>query len=261
MKRTPILVFSVLLSAFSLSRAAVQVTINSVVQQDSLITVTFGLNNDVAVAGLQFDLVDEPNAFVLNPTSVTAVGRLASVAMLTIVGQEVDTAASRTRYLWFSMSGATVAAGNDDHITATFAKVLPGAQAINLRVTAVYPSDAMGNNLDGSGDTFLFNMSSATEGENQVPATFALQQNYPNPFNPTTDIRYAVPNPSWVTLNVYDLRGNYIRNLVSVNHSAGYFTATWDGKDYNGMEVASGAYIYRLETQGRTIAKKMMLMR
>jgi len=91
--------------------------------------------------------------------------------------------------------------------------------------------------------------------------TFYLSQNYPNPFNPTTEIRYEVPFRDVVSLNIYNLRGELIRSLMTGIYNPGYYSVTWNAKNDRGVDVASGVYIYRLETGDRSISKKMMLMR
>jgi hypothetical protein len=81
----------------------------------------------------------------------------------------------------------------------------------------------------------------STEGTDALPTAYDLSQNYPNPFNPTTTIRYALPEASRVTLEVFDMVGRRVATLADGPQTAGYHTATFDGR-----ALASGAYIYRL---------------
>lgn len=82
-----------------------------------------------------------------------------------------------------------------------------------------------------------------------LPASFALDQNYPNPFNPTTEIRYALPTASFVTIKVYTLLGQEVTALMSGDQVAGYHLARWDGRNTRGEFVGSGMYFYRLEAK------------
>jgi hypothetical protein len=91
------------------------------------------------------------------------------------------------------------------------------------------------------------------------PETYILHQNYPNPFNPVTQIRYELPHSGRVILKVFNILGKEVRTLVDRNKPAGSFEVLWDGKD--NRQVASGMYIYRLETQGFVVSRKMMLLR
>ena len=99
-----------------------------------------------------------------------------------------------------------------------------------------------------------------------VPGQTALQQNYPNPFNPITTIEYDlgfVDGPlQKVSLTVYDILGRNVRTLVNKQQGIGRYRLRWNGKDQNGVPVASGIYFVHLLTDmGRSQTKKVMLMR
>ena len=93
------------------------------------------------------------------------------------------------------------------------------------------------------------------------PGNFELLQNYPNPFNPETVIHYQLPLPMSVRLDIYSLTGQKIKTLVSGRQSAGSHHVKWDGNNDAGIPVASGAYVYQLQTDSGTKAEKMILMR
>lgn len=92
------------------------------------------------------------------------------------------------------------------------------------------------------------------------PDAYLLHQNHPNPFNPNTTIRYDVPQSGKIKLSVFDLQGKEVRTLVDQDRPAGSFAATWDGRDSYGVRVASGVYLYCLETQHFSLTKKMILI-
>jgi PKD repeat protein len=94
-----------------------------------------------------------------------------------------------------------------------------------------------------------------------VPQAITLGQNFPNPFNPVTRIPYEINNAGHVSLNVYDLSGRLVRNLVNGDQGVGSYTAQWDGNDNSGQGVGSGLYIYQLTTQGETVNKTMTLLK
>ena len=98
------------------------------------------------------------------------------------------------------------------------------------------------------------------ESEN-LPAEFALQQNYPNPFNPSTTINYDLPEEGFVSLRIYDMLGKTVRTLVDDFQSAGMKSVRWEGKDELGHEVAAGIYIYRLEAEDFTQARKLVFVK
>lgn len=95
----------------------------------------------------------------------------------------------------------------------------------------------------------------------QLPTEYALQQNYPNPFNPTTNIRYSILQQGPTTLVIYDLLGREVRTLVNETVNAGNYEKTWDGKNNFGSQVASGIYIYRIQSGSFISTKKMMLLK
>jgi hypothetical protein len=94
-----------------------------------------------------------------------------------------------------------------------------------------------------------------------IPKAFRLEQNYPNPFNPSTTIEYAVPQPGWVTVSVYNVMGERIVTLIDRFHAVGYYRTTWDGIDDRDRTAPSGIYFYRLETNGTMTTKKMILLK
>ena len=91
---------------------------------------------------------------------------------------------------------------------------------------------------------------------NGMPLRYALEQNYPNPFNPVTKIKYALPKASFVKITVFDILGKEVAQLVNGNVDAGYHFAEFDGS-----KLASGLYMYKIEADGFTDVKKMMLVK
>jgi hypothetical protein len=119
-----------------------------------------------------------------------------------------------------------------------------------------------------------------------LPTEYKLEQNYPNPFNPTTKIKYSIPSVILssskddkggvtlqlrqltaqsdikVTLKVYDILGNEIATLVDEQKEAGYYEVEFStGSFGTATQLASGVYIYRLQTGNFVSAKKMLLLR
>ena len=73
-----------------------------------------------------------------------------------------------------------------------------------------------------------------------VPTEFNVSEAYPNPFNPSTQIKFDLPEDGFVTLNVFDVLGRKVAEVVKGNNAAGYHAATW-----NASNVASGVYFAR----------------
>lgn len=89
-----------------------------------------------------------------------------------------------------------------------------------------------------------------------VPDEFFLDQNYPNPFNPVTTIVYGIPLAGNVKLKVFDLSGREMKTLMNEFKDAGYFTAKFDASG-----LASGAYVYRIESGNFVSVKKMVYLK
>ncbi|MGI6197564.1 MAG: carboxypeptidase regulatory-like domain-containing protein [Candidatus Cloacimonadaceae bacterium] len=99
-------------------------------------------------------------------------------------------------------------------------------------------------------------------GEPQVPVVAtALNGNYPNPFNPETTISYSVKEPGKVKLQIYNIRGQLVRTLINEAHDTGHYKRVFDGKDNDGRNLASGAYLIRMSAPGYQKASKMMLIK
>jgi hypothetical protein len=93
------------------------------------------------------------------------------------------------------------------------------------------------------------------------PQNFKLNQNFPNPFNPSTEISFRLSSEEFVALNIYNSRGQLIKTILKNNLQLGDHSATWDGLDDSGKQVASGIYFYELKTDDFQELKKAILLR
>ncbi|NOZ62567.1 MAG: T9SS type A sorting domain-containing protein [Calditrichaeota bacterium] len=135
-------------------------------------------------------------------------------------------------------------------------------------------------NVEGSGEIFLYNLkdnisdaqtmpflysSNATDVRsrlaNKLPDKYDLLPNYPNPFNMETKIRYQVPHTSNVKIQILNMRGQAIRNLVDGQKIAGRHVALWNGRDEHGREAASGIYWCRMKSGKFIKSVKLILMK
>ncbi len=96
----------------------------------------------------------------------------------------------------------------------------------------------------------------SSEVVNSLPTRIELEQNYPNPFNPGTNINYHLPEASEVRLEVYDMLGRRVAILVDGRVSAGQHTVHFDGSN-----LSSGVYIYRLTVGDQVISRQLTLMK
>ncbi|MDD5360507.1 MAG: T9SS type A sorting domain-containing protein [Ignavibacteria bacterium] len=151
-----------------------------------------------------------------------------------------------------------LATWNTSHRDETAALPIPGAtNAANLKIrfTCIQPSWDWWWAIDNVTITGYYSVLGISDPKN-TNSDYKLTQNYPNPFNPTTQIKYSIKTNGLVTLKVYDLLGKEVTTLVNEVKTAGSHTV-----DFNGANLPSGTYIYRMESNGFTDVKKMILVK
>ena len=100
------------------------------------------------------------------------------------------------------------------------------------------------------------NITGVSNVSNEIPGKYNLSQNYPNPFNPVTKIAYALPKSGLVSIKVYDILGREVALLINEVKNAGNYSV-----DFNASNFTSGVYFYKLESNGFSDIKKMMLIK
>ncbi|MBS1515048.1 MAG: T9SS type A sorting domain-containing protein [Bacteroidetes bacterium] len=108
----------------------------------------------------------------------------------------------------------------------------------------------------GKNDSVNFSLTQIIKEQTSVTGGFYLYQNYPNPFNPVTNIKFDVPKASFVTVRIYNSLGREIALLVNEAKQAGSYAV-----DFNASSLSSGVYYYRLQTEGFTETRKMVLLK
>jgi len=130
------------------------------------------------------------------------------------------------------------------------------------------PAGGMESSINGNGE-IAFNGSvdvwlatSVATSTPRVPsAKLVLQQNVPNPFNPSTVIEYSLPHAAHARLSIFDVEGRRVRTLVDEYRHAGPGRVNWAGRDDAGRPVASGVYLYRLESKPYIESRRMILIK
>ena len=93
----------------------------------------------------------------------------------------------------------------------------------------------------------------------KVPIEFV--RNYPNPFNPTTVISFQLNKPQITSVEIFNLKGQKVKQLVNGLLETGTHNLTWNGKDDYGKPAASGTYFYQIKTPEKNFTKKMLLLK
>ena len=130
---------------------------------------------------------------------------------------------------------------------------------VDMAQYAVIPSDTVLTVTENDSSyyvEFTYRLWAGVEDRGASPAGFYLNQNYPNPFNPSTTIGYGLMKAGQVKLDVYNVLGQKIASLVNGHQNAGTYELVW-----NPQNLASGVYLYRLETEGFVQTRKLILIR
>ncbi len=138
---------------------------------------------------------------------------------------------------------------NENRITLSFNNTL---EPVQEGWTRDYILITDGRYVRSEGDRLILKNSV----NNSLPRVFRLHQNYPNPFNPLSKIKYDLPKDIQTTIKIYDILGREVRILINEFKKAGYYEAVFDGTN-----LASGVYFYRIEAGTFVDSKKMVLVK
>ena len=167
--------------------------------------------------------------------------------------------------VWLGLSRKSGTKGsNRDGVVARFKFHLPqpGAQLLEsmFRITGV-----KANNSRGDVIAFMQKKSGGTDQNNgeivSMTTEYAMWQNSPNPFNPETSIRFACRTSSHVVLTIHDTLGKHVRTVYNGFANAGEHVVNWNGRNEQGVPVASGFYLYKIKTPEFKKTMKMLLIR
>jgi hypothetical protein len=128
----------------------------------------------------------------------------------------------------------------------------PNGHTIKISLDGLY-----GEGLGGGSPVAIDNWISGIENPDpRIPNEITLFQNYPNPFNPETEISFSLPKEEQVTLSVFNINGQLVKELVNEKKPAGNHSINFNASDLN-----SGIYFYTLETGSTKLSKKMLFVK
>lgn len=157
-------------------------------------------------------------------------------------------------WLWPDPSEGEVLVGQNEDVLVHFdipGDALPGTDLLTDLVIE-------NNSLTGQEQVsvVIHVIPTAVKDEKVLPRVFALHQNYPNPFNPETTIRFEIPKAAWTSLKVYNLIGQEVATLVDGRLEPGVYHAS-----FRAGNLASGLYFLKMESEGFSSLKKMILIK
>jgi hypothetical protein len=200
------------------------------------------------ILAVQFTLRYDPER--LKPIALTTTERTNGMQLM-----YNDLGNGQLRAVLISWSGQTIPPGTGSLIDITFQRLREAAEPTMVRV-----EELLLVGLDGQIIQPVMTGVETAIGA-PLPTAYALGQNYPNPFNSQTVIRYDLPEPGEIRLDILSLSGQVIRRLVQIRQPAGRYQVVWDGCDGAGHPVSSGVYFYRLQAGYFMDTKKMLLIR
>jgi subtilisin family serine protease len=141
---------------------------------------------------------------------------------------------------------------------------VPDISDPNCRIKVVC-RDAAGNagSDQSDGDFEIYSVSGVADrglDPKSVPTDVVLLPNRPSPFSAATEIEFGLPKSQAVSLRAYGVDGRLVATLAEGTYPAGYHKIIWRGTDTRGQHVAAGVYFYRLETPGKTLTQKMLVV-
>ena len=140
---------------------------------------------------------------------------------------------------------------------STWKDVSGGLNVLKVNCLSILGPYLIAGTNNGIWRISLYQLLTANKDEqSRLTNNFSLSQNYPNPFNPSTIINYSIPKSSFVSIKVYNVLGKEVATLVNEQKSAANYSV-----QFNGSDLSSGVYFYRMEVGGFVETKKLILMK
>ncbi|MBI4550887.1 MAG: T9SS type A sorting domain-containing protein [Candidatus Latescibacteria bacterium] len=198
-----------------------------------------------AIAGLQATFTFDAAHLQLGTPQLVG-----AAAGMTLQSQVVD---GKLQVIIYSATGQVIPAGSGT--TLLIPATLLGEGAPELRLADVLLADRGAQAIPAVVGTGTVKVA-------PLPTAFALKGARPNPFNPTTRLAYEVPKAAHIVLAVYNLLGQEVIRLVDAEQQPGRYEVVWNGRNAQGLSVASGVYLYRLTSStGFSETKRMTLLK
>ncbi|MDD3050708.1 MAG: class II glutamine amidotransferase [Candidatus Cloacimonetes bacterium] len=113
----------------------------------------------------------------------------------------------------------------------------------------------------GKANYSIIRLDKAEYGENNVVSNVSIIGNYPNPFNPSTTISYYSSNSENVKIDIFNLKGQKVKEIFNGISAVGNNKVVWNGTDETGRNASSGVYLYKISTATESVQAKMLLLK
>ncbi|KAA3606541.1 MAG: T9SS C-terminal target domain-containing protein [Calditrichaeota bacterium] len=149
--------------------------------------------------------------------------------------------------------------GQGNTSVETFYSFTDDSELQNGELYTYLISDVETNGLETSHNEM--SQSVLFEFQTQEVKRYELAQNFPNPFNPTTTISYQLAKDTKVSLKIYNILGEFVKELKNDFQHQGSYSVDWDGTNKEGKQVSSGVYFYKISAGNFTKTNKMILLK
>ena len=213
------------------------------------------MKNDVSVNGLHFILKYEPS--LITPMKMTPIDRGISLTGSTASLSDYD----KINFIIYDngFNLASMDSGRIFEVEYSVKDSLGDSTTTNIIFTEAMAADSGMLIIPFefiNGEISISAAVGVEESDGNLPAKYELYQNYPNPFNPTTKVSFVISHLLFVTLKVYDILGREVATLVNERRNPGKYDMIFDGSN-----LPSGVYFYRLQTERYTNTKKLILLK
>ncbi len=235
--------YSIRVSSASTDTSSMELVVNPTVGMDTEYEMIVSVENVTELFGISFKICTIENNAFIRMTDVVYDGILGTDVLTFDSFEDNSTTASIGISRKAGQSGFS---GSGELCRIRFGVTNDAPQTFNSRFEI---REALGTRANGETMNFQISDCSFTvsvEKNQRMPQKIRLYANYPNPFNPVTTIRFDLTRTMNVRLDIININGKTVRNLVNSYKTAGSYSIPWDALDDKGRKVASGVYIYRL---------------
>ena len=199
------------------------------------------------IRGLEFELKFDPSLVLVSSPSLNKYQENSMISF-----DEIE--AGLLKVLTADLSGGFIEPENQSFIKIPVSFIGRENDVANISIQKINIAG-----LDGSLVNYITRNNSSEF--KVLPNEFILHQNFPNPFNPSTEIRFDLPNESFVSLTIHNLIGQKVRTLNSENMLPGFHSMIWNGVDDLGNPLSSGMYFYSINAKEFKSTKKMLFLK
>ena len=204
-------------------------------ESSNIALIEFSIDSQLDIYGIQFDIT-----FNNNEISIIENGIVSNVSDINIYSKTYND--GKARILMFSLNGKkiidTLINNYLNVIQITFEQVNMFRGESNIEFTNII--------LAGKGGEELTVLNKAANVDFSLPDNTNLLGNYPNPFSLSTNIRYQISEPGFVSLKIYDIDGFLVKTLVNDFQKSNYYNLEWLGDDDNYKKLSPGRYILKM---------------